>query len=341
MANFERRNSALSHNTNTVNGATADIAITTHGSDWYFAVCAVMTVAAFTFIGLGFRKHRRDRIFHYITAAVVFVAAIAYFTMGSNLGFTPIAVEFPRSNPKVSGTYREIFYVRYIDWFITTPLLLMDLLLTAGMPWPSILWVILVDWIMIVTGLIGALVVSNYKWGYFVFGCVALFYILYQLTWEARLHARPLGNDVTRVFFMCGTLTAFLWVLYPIAWGVCEGGNVISPDSEAVFYGILDLLAKPVFGALLIFGHRNIDPARLGLSIKDYEDDPAVTRNTMGHHEKHGAHNGVSNGHNGVTNGTTDGVTNGTATGVTDGATVGHTNGAPATHTVPHTGETV
>ena len=101
---------------------------------------------------------------------MVSVAAIAYFSMGSNLGFTPIQVEFPRSNPKVRGQYREIFWVRYVDWFITTPLLLMDLLLTAGMPWPTILWVILVDEIMIVTGLVGALVRSGYKWGYFVFG---------------------------------------------------------------------------------------------------------------------------------------------------------------------------
>lgn len=63
---------------------------------------------------------------------------------------------------------------------------------------------------------------------------------------------------------MTGVLTIFLWFLYPIAWGICEGGNVIAPDSEAVFYGILDLLAKPVFGALLLWGHRGIDPGRLG-----------------------------------------------------------------------------
>jgi bacteriorhodopsin len=128
------------------------------------------SVAGFCFIGLAFRKERRDRLFHYITAAVVFVAAIAYFTMGANLGFTPIHVEYERSNPKVSGTYRSIYYVRYIDWFITTPLLLTDLLLTAGMPWPTILWVIIVDEIMIVTGLVGALVETRYKWAYFVFG---------------------------------------------------------------------------------------------------------------------------------------------------------------------------
>jgi bacteriorhodopsin len=279
---------------NTLNGRTADIAITSHGSDFYFAICAAMGFASCCFIGLALRKQRRDRVFHYITASVVFVACIAYFTMGSNLGFAPIAVEFSRpGDPEVRGRYRAIYYVRYIDWFITTPLLLLDLLLTAGMPWPTILFTIIIDEIMIVTGLVGALVQSRYKWGFFVFGCVALAYIVYQLAWESRKHARAYGRDVEKAFLYCGSLTTLLCksstsqsrshctnmisgIIYPIAWGVCEGANLISPDSEAVFYGVLDFLAKPIFGALLLWGHKNIDPARLGLAIKDYDGDAIV-----------------------------------------------------------------
>lgn len=99
--------------------------LTTKGSDWYWAVTAVMMVATFAFMGLSFTKPRQQRIFHYITAAITMVAAIAYFSMASNLGWTGIAVEFRRINPVVSGTVRQIFYVRYIDWVITTPLLLL------------------------------------------------------------------------------------------------------------------------------------------------------------------------------------------------------------------------
>lgn len=304
---------------NTVNGRTADIAITTSGSDWYWTVCAVMTVATLAFSGMALTKRRSDRIFHYITAGVTLVAAIAYFTMASNLGFTPIEVEFKRSQANVSGLYREIFYVRYIDWFITTPLLLLDLLLTAGMPWPTILWTILVDEVMIVTGLVGALVTSSYKWGYFVFGCFALFYIIYELAWVARLHARAMGGDISRVYLYCGALTTFLWILYPIAWGVCEGGNVITADSEAVFYGILDLLAKPVFGAMLIFGHRNIEPARLGLQIRDYDEDPTVYGGVRGEKAAH---------------------THTPAGGVTDTNGVGATNGVHGTTATPATDTT-
>ena len=46
---------------------------------------------------------------------------------------------------------------------ITTPLLLLDLLLTAALPWPTILFTLVLDEIMIITGLVGALVVSSYK----------------------------------------------------------------------------------------------------------------------------------------------------------------------------------
>jgi bacteriorhodopsin len=75
-----------------------------------------MTVAWMAVLGLSIKKNRSDRIFHYITAGLLMVASIAYFSMASNLGFTPIAVEFQRSSPRVAGQYREIFYVRYIDW---------------------------------------------------------------------------------------------------------------------------------------------------------------------------------------------------------------------------------
>ena len=64
-----------------------------------------------------------------------------------------------------------------------------------------------------------------------------MFYIFYNLAWEGRKHAKHLGSDVYRTYLICGVLTLFIWLCYPIAWGVSEGGNVISPDSEAVFYG--------------------------------------------------------------------------------------------------------
>jgi len=274
-ANYLRaRNNAPTVNGYNQGGRTADIHITTHGSDFYYAICAVMGVSTFLVLFHAMRKPGRHRVFHYILAAVLATSTIAYYSMGSNLGFTPIPVEFVRRNPKVAGILRQIFYVRYIQSFITASLILLALLLVAGSRWSTILWMIFMGWIMIVCGLVGALVQTRYKWGYFAFGCAALLYIIYKLLLPARRKAALIGNDVGRAYLPCAAYISFLWLLYPIAWGLSEGGNVIAPDSEAVFYGVLDFLSKPVFAALLLWQLRKIDFVRFRrLGSWDYDRD--------------------------------------------------------------------
>ena len=86
------------------------------GSSWYFAVCAVMGLMTIAILALSFGKTDNRRLFYYITAGINAVACVAYFSMGSNLGWTPIGIEFLRTGRHVAGLTREIFYVRYIDW---------------------------------------------------------------------------------------------------------------------------------------------------------------------------------------------------------------------------------
>ena len=64
------------------------------------------------------------------------------------------------------------------------------------------MFVVLCDEFMIVTGLVGALVKSSYKWGYFVFAMFALGYIVFNLVWDARKHANRLGKDVGQAFLV-------------------------------------------------------------------------------------------------------------------------------------------
>lgn len=97
----------------------------------------------------------------------------------------------------------------------------------------------------------------------------AFFFVVYQLAIVGVASARALGPNVSSTYMKCGVLTLVIWFMYPIAWGLCEGGNLIHPDGEAVFYGVLDLIAKPIFGFLLLFGHRNISHSDIGLNIRD------------------------------------------------------------------------
>jgi len=96
---------------------------------------------------------------------------------------------------------------------------------------------------------------------------LALFFIAYNVCYVGRSYSRALGSSVFTTYQTGGVWTIALWFLYPIAWGLSEGGNIITPNHEAIFYSVLDVLAKPVFGLILLWGHRAIDPAVLGIRM--------------------------------------------------------------------------
>lgn len=141
--------------------------------------------------------------------------------------------------------------------FITTPALLLMLLLATGLNLSSILMIIFFDLVMVVAGLVGALTHSAYKWGYYAFGLAALVYIWYvtniQIISSRRQHnfflfrislftqglgsAGFIGTDARLHFFRLAGYLSFLWMLYPVCWALSEGANVISPTSEMIFYG--------------------------------------------------------------------------------------------------------
>jgi hypothetical protein len=130
----------------------------------------------------------------------------------------------------------------------------------------------------------------------------------------ARRHANALGRDVHLTFLASTSWILLLWMAYPVCWGVSEGGNVISPDSEFIFYGILDCCLIPVSSLVLLWGHRQIDPKRLGLYMRDY-DDPLPWQSLAVYNEK-ASYVSEDGGreHPMATNGITNGATTDPAT---------------------------
>ena len=55
--------------------------------------------------------------------------------------------------------------------------MLLELLLATGLPLSEIFTTLFMSIVLVVAGLVGALVPSTYKWGYFTFGVFALLYI--------------------------------------------------------------------------------------------------------------------------------------------------------------------
>merc|ERR1711988_601478 len=100
-----------------------------------------------------------SRKYHIITFGITAIASLAYLTMATGHGV--YIREFDG---------REFFYARYVDWAFTTPLQLLDICGFAGASNDQTLWLLGVDFLMIIAGLIGAFLEGQEKYYFWLFG---------------------------------------------------------------------------------------------------------------------------------------------------------------------------
>jgi len=260
------------------NPVAGDRHITTSTSDWLWAVFALMLLSFLGVLLWNHSRNNRSRPFHQIPLIVLWVSTIAYFAMASDLGYTVIQAEF------YGRPTRQVWWVRYIQWFINAPLILFALLSLTGALVSDILTTLFFSWALVICGLVGALTRTSYKWGFYAFGLFSLFYLLYRLFGHSRRYgfnrgysghnigaagantAGTEGRGISGRFHSLAAWTTLIWLLYPLCWGLSEGSNTISPTSEMVFYGILDLMAGPVFFLMYIIMFRGMEYPKFGRS---------------------------------------------------------------------------
>lgn len=113
--------------------------------------------------------------------------------------------------------FREVYWARYVDWSLTTPLLLLDLALLAGLSGANILVAVVADLIMILTGLFAALTTdSSSKWGYYAIACIAYIVVIYQLGINGRNVVQAKDSKTATFFVAIGSFTLILWTVYPM-----------------------------------------------------------------------------------------------------------------------------
>jgi len=49
-------------------------------------------------------------------------------------------------------------------------------------------------------------------------------------------------------------------------WGIADGSRNMNVDEEIIAYAVLDILAKPIFGAWLLFTHMSMPETNVELS---------------------------------------------------------------------------
>jgi len=212
-----------------------------------------MTVGLLLVVALGWSVPRERRHHVVVSAFILAIAACAYFAMANGQGITTVGD-------------RTVYYARYIDWVLTTPLLLLGLL-TVGLPRlrspeeardrNALIGTVLgADVLMIVTGAIAALTVdTTVRYAWYSFGCIAFLVVLYAVFVPVRASAGTRGSEMAALYSRLLWVLTILWFTYPIVWVIgTEGTNAVSLSTEVAIYAIVDMAAKVGFGLLLVAG---------------------------------------------------------------------------------------
>merc|ERR1719157_142854 len=176
------------------------------------------------------------RFARFISGFICFIASLAYLTMALGYGVITRCEDG-----------REFYYARYIDWAITTPLMLYELVRIANVASYQKYFLYSIDILMIIAGLIGALVSGSDKWAFFGFSMLCFLPIL-SLLCNFRDQANCLNANV---YAQASGITIVTWFFYPVVWVLAEGTNSICASAEAYSYTVLDIIAKSVFGYVI------------------------------------------------------------------------------------------
>jgi bacteriorhodopsin len=188
-------------------------------------------------------------------SSVPFIAATAYLSMTFGVGTLV--------NPAGVTTY----VARYVDWSVTTPILLSGLVLTAfhergktGEVGGFLTSIIVLDVLMIVTGMISSLAETPLaKWVWYLWSCAAFVGVLYLLWGPLRAMALERGAAMGGAYVKNVTFLTAIWFLYPLVFLVGPEGLKIITDPASVWaILVMDVVAKVVYA---FYAAANLDRA--------------------------------------------------------------------------------
>ncbi len=213
---------------------------------------------------LSFFTRSGEKIFHYILFVTSLVGALTWYAMGSDLGFLVINTV----NEVGRGASRQIFYPKYILWVVSFPAYAIMLGLLSGTSWATIVYHVFLAWTWVIGYLVAGFTVSNYKWGFFAFSTIAWMALAAGTLIDSGRHA--VRVKATRDYYILAVWGNLLWVQYPLAWGLTDGGNKLGVVAGFIWFGILDVCMIPFASVVILLMARRWDYNRLNIAFTQY-----------------------------------------------------------------------
>jgi len=229
---------------------------------------ALMVISFLAFSALSWTVPASKRIFHSLTTTIVLISALSYMIMATGSGYffhhSRLREKHDHGVPDTfHSVHRQVHWIRYVELMLTTPLIIADLALLAGLNGSNLFSAIVADLVIIIAGFFGATAWGmKVKWAWFAVAIISYLWVVYILASGVNV-ARAKGSAVSKFYIAIMAYTVIIWLAYPIVWTVASSTRRLSVDGEVIAYAILDVLSKGVFGAWLLYTYQRVADAHI------------------------------------------------------------------------------
>lgn len=218
---------------------------------WLWTGVTGMALGAIIFgIGAHNAKNERWQILYTLNFFICAIASGLYLMMALGQG---VAI--------ING--KPTYWIRYVTWFCSTPLLLLDLTYLGRTNLPITGSLLGANAYMIVTGFLATISPKPISYIWYIVSCVAYLATAYLLLNQYRKQADRNYPSVKNAFRRLLTVHLVIWTLYPIVWIFgTEGFNAFRAESETMYFTLLDLASKVGFGFLSLNTMHTLEQTR-------------------------------------------------------------------------------
>lgn len=227
--------------------------------DWqavmHWLYVAGMAVGALHFWALS-RDPKGVPQYEYLVAIFIPIwSGLAYMAMAIDQG-------------KVEAAGQVAHYARYVDWIVTTPLLLLALSWTAMQfirkDWTLIGFLMSTQVVVITTGLIADLSERDWvRYLWYICGVAAFLVVLWGIWVPLRAKAKSQGRELSELQDKLTVYFTVLWIGYPIVWLIGPSGfGWVNQDIDTLLFCVLPFFSKVGFSFLDLHGLRSLQDRR-------------------------------------------------------------------------------
>lgn len=166
-----------------------------------------------------------------ILTLVPLTAALSYLMMSLGLG-----------SVNVYGL--DLNWLRYFEWGISTPILLVGLTM-LGLDKKITIQAMILQFLVIVTGFLAAFFPMPMKAVFFILSSAAFLGIIYLLMRPVAEKVSERPEIIQHLYKRLRNFTIGIWLIYPFIWiPSTEGLTVIGAETSLIAFTVLDLVAK-------------------------------------------------------------------------------------------------